>query len=386
MIDILSSIKEAAKESNAFENHAAKALSLEDRLLYLQGLSLVMNADGEIRDVEKDYLLILIKSLELDESIIDSCIDFATQPDKATIQSILKCFRRKPIAQLFLFDALMLSYRDDDISVQEKAVIDELACQFEVTKGIYSDIFDLFCYVKNKNWNECSLYFSMHRLNPKYFSHIFNYYDIDLDEITKESKKESKRKILAFIKDKIVNGITNEILVPLLQSKIDRREASVKNGFLILPYLEDIDLSQLKLKYSQFDETIHIESSFLIEDKSIIKYYFDGLELSDVERYKLTDGRRKIFSSKINDNDRILILDSKFEEDGLIEINEVLWSYKQGHGRKNILGDHSIFSNTKTNFKKLECINALQLHCSLTDKSNAGWLIRLYKINDERQN
>ncbi|HFQ5182225.1 TPA: hypothetical protein ACGUW2_004222 [Vibrio vulnificus] len=124
----------------------------------------------------------------------------------------------------------------------------------------------------------------------------------------------------------------------------------------------------------------------MIEDKSIIRYYFDCLKLSDVERYKLTDGLRKIFSSKINDNARILNLEPKFEKDGLIEINEVLWSYKQGRGQKNILGDNSIFSNTKTNFKKLECINALQLHCSLTDKSDAGCLIRLYTINDERQN
>ncbi|BBM66772.1 hypothetical protein VA249_34180 [Vibrio alfacsensis] len=397
MIDILSSIKEAAKESNAFENHAAKVLSLEDRLLYLQGLSLVMNADGEIRDVEKDYLLILIKSLELDESIIESCIDFATQPDKATIQSILKCFRRKPIAQLFLFDALMLSYRDDNISVQEKAVIDELACQFEVTKGIYNDIFDLFCYVKNKNWHECSLYFSMHLLNPEFFAHIFNYYDINLGEVSNESKKESKRKILACIKNKIANGITNEILVPFLQSKIDRREASVKNGFFILADLEDIDLSQLKLKYSQFDEAIHIESSCIIKDKSIVKFYFDSLGLNELERYKLTDGRRKILAAEIKkSNNRVLILDSKFEKDNLIEIKGILWRYMQGDEPNNILGSDQIISNKEVNFRKLEGLNSLQLHRSLTNKTGNGFLqgysndlrsgqlIRLYATNEQK--
>ncbi|OOF05540.1 hypothetical protein BZG81_05430, partial [Salinivibrio sp. MA607] len=128
-------IKEAAKESNAFLNHAAKFLPLEDRVLYLQGLALVMNADGRIHEEEKNYLLILVNSFELDESLIDICVDFAQQPDKSTIQSILKCFKRKPIAQLFLFDALMISYRDGDMSQKEKEVIDELAFQFEVAKG-----------------------------------------------------------------------------------------------------------------------------------------------------------------------------------------------------------------------------------------------------------
>ncbi|HAS6345185.1 TPA: TerB family tellurite resistance protein [Vibrio vulnificus] len=376
---ILDLIKEAAKESNAFENHAAKSLSLEDRLLYLQGLSLVMNADGEIRDVEKDYLLILIKSLELDESIIESCIDFATQPDKATIQSILKCFRRKPIAQLFLFDALMLSYRDDDISLQEKAVIDELACQFEVIKGIYSDIFDLFCYVKNKNWQECSLYFSLYLLNPEFFAHIFNYYDIDLDEIRNESKKESKRKVIAFIKGKMENGITNEMLVPFLQSKVDRGEASVKNGFFILPDLDDIDLGQIKLKYSQLDSIIHIESSFVIENDYIVKYYFDSLGLSDTDKYKLFNGDKRVIYSKVGKNERILSLESKFEDGCLIDIEGTLWRYRSSRKINNIIGSDTITSNTKVKFGNLAGINDFSLHSSLTDSTSSGWLIRLYK-------
>ncbi|EJL6727515.1 hypothetical protein NMS00_004914, partial [Vibrio alginolyticus] len=175
MIDILSTIKEAAKESCAFESHAAKELSLEERLLYLQGLALIMNANGDMHEEKKNYLLTLIISLEVDESIIDSCMDFANKPDKNIVQSILKYFKRKPIAQLFLFDAFMISVRDGDISVSEKNIIDELALQFEVSKGLYSDIFDFFCRVRNKNWQDSALYFNTHLLQPKFFSHILKY-------------------------------------------------------------------------------------------------------------------------------------------------------------------------------------------------------------------
>ncbi|EGR1976318.1 TerB family tellurite resistance protein, partial [Vibrio parahaemolyticus] len=259
MIDILSTIKEAAKENNAFENHAAKELSLEERLLYLQGLALIMNADGEMHEDEKNYLLILVKSLELDESIIDSCIEFANQPDKNIVQSILKYFKRKPIAQLFLFDAFMISVRDGDISVSEKNVIDELASQFEVPKGTYRDIFDFFCHVKNKNWQDSALYFNTYLLSPKFFSHILKYYEVNLNDLTQRSKEISKRRILANIKDKIKDGFDNEVLLPLLQSKISRREATVQNGMLISADMSDVKLKSIKLGYDQLNESLYVE-------------------------------------------------------------------------------------------------------------------------------
>ncbi|MCG9697431.1 TerB family tellurite resistance protein [Shewanella sp. Isolate11] len=378
MDDILSLIKKAAKESKAFENHAAKELSLEGRLLYLQGLSLVMNADSEIHEEEKDYLLILIKSLDLDESIIDNCIEFSNEPDKSTIQSILKYFKRKPIAQLFLFDAFMMSYRDGVISTQEKKIIDELARQFEVAKGIYSDIFDLFCYIKNKNWQDCSLYFSAFFLNPKHFIHIFDYYDVNLDNVSKEIKETSKRKTLACIKGKIEDGISNEVLLPFLQSKIDRREASVKNGFYIVSELENLNLNTLGIDYNKLDETLYTDSLHLVKDSSVVNYFFDSIGITSVERYKLDGGSKKVISSKILNNKRVLSLSSKFDEGCLVDIEGTLWAYKKGRGYNNILGGKSITSNTKINFSQLADVKELQLHCSLTDKSSAGRLIKFY--------
>ncbi|HCE2108577.1 TPA: TerB family tellurite resistance protein [Vibrio parahaemolyticus] len=379
MVEMLNLIKEAAKESNAFENHAAKDLPLEDRLLYLQGLALVMNADGEIHREEKDYLLILIKSFDLDESLLESCIDFANQPDKSTIQSVLKCFKRKPIAQLFLFDALMISYRDGDISEQEKEVIDELAFQFEVAKGIYQDIFDLFCYIKNRNWQDAALYFSIHLLNPDYFNHIFSYYDVSLEQVSKQSKKESKKKILSCIKNKLENGISNEVILPFLQVKIDKKEASVINGNFILPDLDEFKLSTININYDKLSETLHIDSSLLIKQNPIVNYFIKSIGLTDSDRYKLDGGTQKIIISKLGKNNRVLDLGLKFEEGCLIDVNGTLWSYKKGRGDNCIIGKSIIFSNTKKNFKQLENVKGLPLHSSLTDTSNAGWLTKFYE-------
>ncbi len=374
MIDILSTIKEAAKENNAFENHAAKELSLEERLLYLQGLALIMNADGEMHEDEKNYLLILVKSLELDESIIDSCIEFANQPDKNIVQSILKYFKRKPIAQLFLFDAFMISVRDGDISVSEKNVIDELASQFEVPKGTYRDIFDFFCHVKNKNWQDSALYFNTYLLSPKFFSHILKYYEVNLNDLTQRSKEISKRRILANIKDKIKDGFDNEVL---LQSKISRREATVQNGMLISADMSDVKLKSIKLGYDQLNESLYVELPSLINDNTLIEYYY-SLGITEIERYMLEDGSKNIISSNVDQNKRILNLTTKFTEGSLIDINGILCGYKKYKGKPDIVGLSSIYSTTMKNFDQIKKYKELMLHSSLTDKTIQGTLYRIF--------
>ncbi|EII3144758.1 TPA: TerB family tellurite resistance protein [Vibrio parahaemolyticus] len=378
MIDILSTIKEAAKENNAFENHAAKELSLEERLLYLQGLALIMNADGEMHEDEKNYLLILVKSLELDESIIDSCIEFANQPDKNIVQSILKYFKRKPIAQLFLFDAFMISVRDGDISVSEKNVIDELASQFEVPKGTYRDIFDFFCHVKNKNWQDSALYFNTYLLSPKFFSHILKYYEVNLNDLTQRSKEISKRRILANIKDKIKDGFDNEVLLPLLQSKISRREATVQNGMLISADMSDVKLKSIKLGYDQLNESLYVELPSLINDNTLIEYYYNSLGITEIERYMLEDGSKNIISSNVDQNKRILNLTTKFTEGSLIDINGILCGYKKYKGKPDIVGLSSIYSTTMKNFDQIKKYKELMLHSSLTDKTIQGTLYRIF--------
>ena len=251
--DILGIINDATKEADAFENHAAKDLPLEERLLYLQGLALVMNADGDIDNKEKEYLRILIKSFEMDESTLDSFVSFAQQPDKDTVQAFFKTFRRRPIAQLFLFDALMMSRRDNKVNDKEKQVVDKIANQLEILKGTQKDIYDLFCHIKNRDWQESSLYFSSHLLNPDHFKHLVAYHGLDLDVLLDETKGIQRQRLMerllpdiewiplkygndeelpeqTEITSEFVNlTISYGMVTPFLQAMLDRGELRVAN-------------------------------------------------------------------------------------------------------------------------------------------------------------
>ncbi|EGQ9599396.1 hypothetical protein F3R80_23410, partial [Vibrio parahaemolyticus] len=260
MLDILDIINEATKEANSFENHAAKDLSLEERLLYLQGIALVMNADGMIHPEEKEFIRILIKSFEMDESILESVVEFAQCPDKDTVQAFFRTFRRRPISQLFLFDALVMTRRDENVAERENAVVDKIAEQLEVLKGTYQDIFDLFCHIKNKDWEESSLYFSSHLLNPEYFRHLLDYYEVDFEGLLERTKNIRNKRVLEIFKSRVNSlsesnemkiTLNNDVVLPIIQSGIDRGEVKVFMGKIIFPEEKESELSTVGFGYHQ---------------------------------------------------------------------------------------------------------------------------------------
>lgn len=107
-MDMLSLFNEATKESEDFEEHPISFLTLEDKILYLQGLAMVMYDSGDEYSKKFNYYRILVKSFGLDESVIEDLIDFANAPDQESIQDFIQCYRGESLSELFLIDALIV--------------------------------------------------------------------------------------------------------------------------------------------------------------------------------------------------------------------------------------------------------------------------------------
>jgi len=211
-LDMLSAFNEATKEADAFENHPISSLNLEDKMLYLQGLAMVMNADGEIHATEKEYCRILIKSFGMDVSVLDDVISFVQAPDGDTIQAFVRCYRRNTLAQVFLFDALMMTRRDGKVHDKEMPLVNAIADQLEILKGTQQDIFDHFCHIKNRNWQESALYFSSHLLNPEHFKHLLAYHEISFEALMQEIQNIGKSRLLSHIEERVGFSIKPNIL------------------------------------------------------------------------------------------------------------------------------------------------------------------------------
>ena len=311
-LDMLATFIDATKEPSAFENHPIAQQGIEGQLLYLQGLALVMNADNDIHETEVEYLQILINSFSLDSSVLNDVIDFAKVPDKTTIQAFVEYYRRKPLAQLFLFDALMMTRRDNQVHEKEMPLVNAMATQLGILKGTQQDIFDLFCHIKNRNWQESALYFSCHLLNPDHFKHLLEYHEIEFEELMAETADIRKGQLVEAIKNKInidamewevlnytkdnyepefeittnfiPNLLTHELLLPFLQIKLERHELRISNDDIyIVKSAEEIlyaTLSDLSLEYDNERNVLSIKAEYVSGDKIVVsnelsKDFFD---------------------------------------------------------------------------------------------------------------
>lgn len=311
-LDMLATFIDATKEPSAFENHPIAQQGIEGQLLYLQGLALVMNADNDIHDTEVEYLQILINSFSLDNCVLDDVVGFAKAPDKTTIQAFVAYYRRKPLAQLFLFDALMMTRRDNQVHEKEMPLVNAIAHQLEILKGTQQDIFDLFCHIKNRNWQESALYFSSHLLNPDYFKHLLAYHEVDFEELMAETADIRKGQLVEAIKNKInidamewealnytkdnyepeseittnfiPNLLTHELLLPFLQIKLERHELRILNDDIYIGKSAEetfyATLSDLSLEYDNERNVLSVKSEYVSGDKIIVsnelsKDFFD---------------------------------------------------------------------------------------------------------------
>jgi uncharacterized tellurite resistance protein B-like protein len=312
--DVLDLIDDAAAESNAFEAHPAGELSLEDQLHYLNGLALIMSSDKHIDEAEIEYIKILIKSFSLDESLIDDVLAFAKAPDKASVQAFFKAFRHKSIAQVFIFDALTMAFRDDELKDVEKSAIDKIAHQLGLMKGTVQDIFDLFCHIKHNNWEESALYFDSFLLKKEHFEHLLTYYGVDYDALLEGTKSLRIKRLQQLISAKLIVsdnnesegndvseeiGLTHDVVIPMLQAELDRGLASVVNETLTIKgtsndssknevFLNDFEFSKYGIKFDNITAQLVTDSFIRINDKSLDRYFsnrfFEGEDLYGREK------------------------------------------------------------------------------------------------------
>lgn len=188
-LDILDFVSEAINESYNEENkekelytdHPLKEISVDERVLYLQGIALVMNADKEIHDDEVKYLSILLNSCELEASSLDELLTFAKSPDKDAIKQLFSTFKNQAIAETFIYDAMVMAKRDDELQDVETKLESILVNQLQISSDKYQHIQYLFKAISVKNWHACAMVFHLNLLDLDHYLHIFSFHKADIN-------------------------------------------------------------------------------------------------------------------------------------------------------------------------------------------------------------
>lgn len=112
------------------ENHPLVFFGLdqETREVYLMALGLLSNANDDIHKNKIEFLKLLARTFELEESFVDACLAFAKNPDSHGMKIIEGMLKKDHDMQMsFIIDAYFLSYVDDhEIDDKENEVLKAL--------------------------------------------------------------------------------------------------------------------------------------------------------------------------------------------------------------------------------------------------------------------
>lgn len=107
----------------------------ELKLHYLYGVALVMNVDGEIHELEKNFLIRLINTFNIQEEVLNDLIEFSKNPIKKTMNEIVKNIHSNSCSEIFLTDCFIMACKDKTMRRVENEMLQKLKKQLETSNS-----------------------------------------------------------------------------------------------------------------------------------------------------------------------------------------------------------------------------------------------------------
>ena len=191
-IDLL---KQIQKKNFILTNHPCKDLKLEEKIHYLNGLSLIINEDGVVDTKEMEYLTILLNSLDLSDICINDILEYAKDPDESSIMEMLEVLKDEKVRYVFLFDSIVLACIDGDFHIDEKNIILQYASMIGVSLKCVEELESVYQLIKNKDKSAIDDFiYTSDNLKDEYINYLYDFYEVDNGLVL----SEKERKILNF--------------------------------------------------------------------------------------------------------------------------------------------------------------------------------------------
>lgn len=249
-MSILTKLQDTQNKMNSFEEHPIQNLSLKDKIIYLNGLSLIMGADEEVHEKEKNYLMRLINTFSLDRDLLDQLVEFSQDSDEEQIEELLNTLKEMELILPFLIDSYVIARIDNSLAEEESEVL-KFFMKYAGVKnsimlqGFEKVLFNLVHYTGDLNYSDADLlsdedseklYKSLINQLLTDYSFPEDFIDWLLNSVNLDEFKNIKRPIYFLVKEFIGYESENELI-------------NVLNNFLIKNFLVN-GVSSLKVKDS----------------------------------------------------------------------------------------------------------------------------------------
>lgn len=270
MANILEMVKKV-NQVNYVLNHPVAKESLETKIHYLNGLALMMNVDDDIHETEKNFLSSMIKTFELDGSILDQLVTFAEAPNEEAIDELFKEISGDKIVRYnFMIDAVILSEKDSTVHKNEKELLNIFFEKLDFSKKEIDQLDELMKVLRKEDQNSAIEYYKSEEKFSDHFAHLFILDGIDIQKIVKE-ENELERKLKSPKNKKIIDEIEKQenliekIYLILAEYRADNLKTALKYGGenefqrSCVQYMEeDINkrIQNCKLKIKEFEKQL----------------------------------------------------------------------------------------------------------------------------------
>jgi len=175
MNHILSALTKSAQSIKTLYGHPLKIASLEQKILYLNVLSLLH--DENI--VSSNYLTILLNAVDIDLSMKQDFIDFSKNVDEDTIVSFIQEFSHSDLAIPFLSDCLMLCGCEDELDSNIQ-VINKLSVELGIYGEQRAELCRNFTLLKDSYFDDVNTTFIAKHVISYFKVKNLNYYRVVL--------------------------------------------------------------------------------------------------------------------------------------------------------------------------------------------------------------
>jgi len=189
-MSVLNMLKKVKTKTLSFEKHPCNELNEEMKVHYLNALSLIMNANGEIDEKELEYLEILLLSFGFSKEKKEEFVAFAKAPDEDAVLAMIEAFPDRDIKYNLIMDAMIMASKDGNFSEIKKATIEQYYEMFKFTEQEPKELENLFEMFLAQDGNGLFRYFKHGGyLKQELFDYLLEYYKIDLEYELQEWEK-----------------------------------------------------------------------------------------------------------------------------------------------------------------------------------------------------
>ncbi|MDD3052211.1 MAG: hypothetical protein PHR06_13840 [Candidatus Cloacimonetes bacterium] len=195
MNKILESVKQVKDNQKKIIllKHPVTVESIELKIYYLNGLSLLLYVDGEMLESERTFLCSMTKAFDFNDSFIEDIIAFGKEPRENQVSELLMTLAKSDtVKYCFIIDCYLIANHNEKITDRKSELIKLFIETLGISKQEEQDLLEANSILINCDHERAEIFYRKNKRMYELLSFYFELKNINQHQEIKEVKEEVK--------------------------------------------------------------------------------------------------------------------------------------------------------------------------------------------------